>query len=68
MLRAGHRMKVVSELLGHSDVSITLQTYDHVESDTLCVVKSCETSLAAGPSYGLSFSSTLGFWFQRPRL
>jgi len=37
MLRAGHRMKVVSELLGHSDVSITLQTYDHVESDTLCV-------------------------------
>jgi hypothetical protein len=34
----------------------------------VCVIRSCETSLAAGPSYGLSFSSTLGFWFQRPRL
>jgi integrase len=33
MLRAGHGVKVVSELLGHSDVSITLRTYDHVESD-----------------------------------
>ena len=33
MLRAGHDVKVVSELLGHSDVSITLRTYDHVESD-----------------------------------
>ncbi len=33
-----------------------------------CVIRSCETSLALGPSYGLSFSSTLGFWFQRPRL
>jgi integrase len=33
MLRAGHGAKVVSELLGHSDVSITLRTYDHVESD-----------------------------------
>ena len=32
------------------------------------VVRICETSLARGPSYGLSFSSTLGFWFQRPRL
>jgi hypothetical protein len=35
---------------------------------TLCVIRSCETSLARGPSYGLSLSSTLGFWFQRPRL
>ncbi len=34
----------------------------------LFVVRICETSLARGPSYGLSFSSTLGFWFQRPRL
>jgi excisionase family DNA binding protein len=33
MLRAGHGAKVVSELLGHSDISITLRTYDHVESD-----------------------------------
>jgi len=33
MLRAGHGVKVISELLGHSDVSITLRTYDHVESD-----------------------------------
>lgn len=33
MLRAGHGVKVVAELLGHSDVSITLRTYDHVESD-----------------------------------
>ena len=33
MLRAGHGVKVVSELLGHSDVSITLRTYDHVEFD-----------------------------------
>jgi len=33
MLRAGHGVKVVSELLGHSDVAITLRTYDHVESD-----------------------------------
>lgn len=33
MLRAGHGVKVVSELLGHSDVSITLRTYDHAESD-----------------------------------
>jgi integrase len=33
MLRAGHGVKVVSELLGHSDVSITLRTYDHLESD-----------------------------------
>jgi integrase len=33
MLRAGHGVKVVSELLGHPDVSITLRTYDHVESD-----------------------------------
>ncbi len=36
--------------------------------DSLFVVRSCETSLAARPSYGLNFSSTLGFWFQRPRL
>jgi integrase len=33
MLRAGHGVRVVSELLGHSDVAITLRTYDHVESD-----------------------------------
>jgi len=33
LLRAGHGPKVVSELLGHSDVAITLRTYDHVESD-----------------------------------
>jgi len=33
MLRAGHGVKVVSELLGHADVSITLRTYDHVESE-----------------------------------
>ena len=33
MLRAGHGVKVVSELPGHSDVPITLRTYDHVESD-----------------------------------
>src|SRR5437762_3394912 len=33
MLRAGHGVKVVSALLGHSDVSTTLRTYDHVESD-----------------------------------
>ncbi len=32
------------------------------------VVRSSESSLAPGPSYGLSFSSTLGFWFQRPKL
>jgi len=34
----------------------------------LCVIRTSETSLAARPSYGLSFSSTLGSWFQRPRL
>jgi len=34
----------------------------------LFVVRTFETSLAPGPSYGLSFSSTLGFWFQRPKL
>lgn len=28
-----HGVKVVSELLGHSDVAITLRTYDHVGSD-----------------------------------
>ena len=33
LLRAGHGVKVVSQLLGHSDVAITLRTYDHVESD-----------------------------------
>ena len=33
MLRAGYDVKVVSELLGHSDVAITLGTYDHVESE-----------------------------------
>jgi len=33
LLRAGHGAKVVSQLLGHSDVAITLRTYDHVESD-----------------------------------
>ena len=33
MLRAGCGVKVVSELLGHADVSITLRTYDHVESE-----------------------------------
>jgi len=32
------------------------------------VVRTSETGLALGRSYGLSFSSTLGFWFQRPRL
>jgi len=32
------------------------------------VVRTSETSLASRPSYGLSFSSTLGSWFQRPRL
>ncbi len=37
-------------------------------SGVVFVVRICETSLARGPSYGLSFSSTLGFWFQRPRL
>ena len=31
------------------------------------VVRISETSLAQGPSYGLSISSTLGFWFERPR-
>jgi len=35
MLRAGHNAKLVSELLGHSDVAITLGTYDHVTSETL---------------------------------
>jgi integrase len=35
LLRAGHGVKVVSPLLGHSDVAITLRTYDHVESDAL---------------------------------
>lgn len=30
----------------------------------VCVIRSCETSLAPGPSYGLSFSSTL--WFLVP--
>lgn len=35
LLRAGHGVKVVSQLLGHSDVAITLRTYDHVESDAL---------------------------------
>jgi hypothetical protein len=34
----------------------------------VCVIRTSETSLAARPSYGLSFSSTLGSWFQRPRL
>ena len=33
MLRAGHGVKVVSELLGHADVAITLRTYDHVAAD-----------------------------------
>ena len=33
MLRAGCGVKVVSELLGHADVAITLRTYDHVESE-----------------------------------
>lgn len=33
MLRAGHGVKVVSELLGHSDISITLRSYEYVESD-----------------------------------
>jgi integrase len=37
MLRAGHGVKVGSELLGHSDVAITLRTYDHVESDAFRV-------------------------------
>jgi integrase len=31
MLRAGVSPKIVSELLGHADVSITLNTYDHVD-------------------------------------
>jgi len=35
---------------------------------TVFVVRTSETGLALGPSYGLSFSSTLGSWFQRPRL
>jgi hypothetical protein len=39
-----------------------------IDVDTVSVVRTFETSLAARPSYGLSFSSTLGFWFQRPRL
>jgi integrase len=33
LLRAAHGVNVVSQLLGHSDVAITLRTYDHVESE-----------------------------------
>lgn len=33
MLRAGAFPKVVSELLGHADVSLTLHTYDHVDME-----------------------------------
>jgi hypothetical protein len=48
----------------------TLNLYDTKPANRqeLCVIRSCETSLARGPSYGLSLSSTLGVWFQRPRL
>jgi hypothetical protein len=49
------------EVLGEGQATIT-------QGASLCVIRSCETSLARGPSYGLSLSSTLGFWFQRPRL
>ena len=34
MLRSGISPKVVSELLGHADVSITLNTYDHVDTES----------------------------------
>ena len=33
LIRAGVNPKVVSERLGHSDVSITLNTYTHVLPD-----------------------------------
>jgi hypothetical protein len=32
------------------------------------VVRTCETSLARGPSYAFGFSSPMSCWFQRPRL
>jgi hypothetical protein len=34
----------------------------------LFVVRTCETSLAPGPSYTFGFSSPVSCWFQWPRL
>ena len=72
--RAGLGQKTVAHRLGHKTAS-TISEYETGRllpglrtGLKLFVVRISETSLARGPSYGLSFSSTLGFWFQRPRL
>ena len=64
------RMKDVSDEGDefHQDWAFAQLSVDALVNAKLSVVRTFETSLAARPSYGLSFSSTLGFWFQRPRL
>jgi len=58
----------VAALLPTLSASYVL-TSQHAGCDKgMFVVRTSETGLALGPSYGLSFSSTLGSWFQRPRL
>ena len=48
----------------------TLNLYDTKPANRqeLCVIRSCETSSALGPSYTFEFRSPVSCWFRRLRL
>src|SRR5271157_3745508 len=62
---------VVNDILrteGVVEPTVAEAVLDHLLQIAVFVVRTSETSLAPGPSDGLSFSFALGSWFQRPRL
>ena len=49
-LRAGIHPRIVQERLGHADVSITLDTYSHVDLDMQAAAARQVAALVTGPS------------------